>query len=314
MLSIKLITSQNIAVHAINIDIGFAPSGDKYLKMARRASMAGATFEVIDMRQKYIDEVLFNPKYGYGKAFNACIDCHGFMFRTAFSLLEKYGASFVISGEVLGQRPMSQRGDAMNSVKNLAGDFGGLIVRPMCAKLLPATLPEINGWIDRQKLEGVSGRGRSRQMELAAQFGFEDYETPGGGCPFTLAAFADKIRDFIAYEGKDKMGADELQSLRFGRHLRLTNGSKMIIGRDEAENGSLAALNLKNMVKVEHGEVGALSLISSVATSNDKKLAAALALAYAKTDINKSYDVKIGSEIITSKPLDKAVAQEFIIK
>ncbi|MFG5142339.1 ATP-binding protein, partial [Campylobacter lari] len=187
-------------VKALNINIGFGGTSDKSEIMAKRAAIAGASFEMIDVRNAYLQEVLFSPQYGYGKHFNPCIDCHAFMFKTALSMLKDENASFIITGEVVGQRPMSQRNDAMAKVKKLALDEEDLILRPMCAKNLPLTKPEREGWVDREKLENISGRSRKRQLELAAKFGFEDFESPGGGCLLTLESFSNKIKDFIKFD------------------------------------------------------------------------------------------------------------------
>ena len=139
MLAIKLIVSQGIEVLALNMDIGFSGKDDKSEIMRRRAAAAGADFKSVDIRSEYLRQVLFEPKYGYGKHFNPCIDCHGYMFKTALTMLQSEGASFIITGEVLGQRPMSQRAQALAQVGGLSGDEEGLILRPLCAKLLPPT-------------------------------------------------------------------------------------------------------------------------------------------------------------------------------
>lgn len=314
MLSIKIISSQNIDVHAINIDIGFGANKEKFEIMKRRANLAGGSFEVINTRSAYLKEVLFSPKFGYGKEFNPCIDCHGFMLRTAISMLEHYKADFVISGEVVGQRPMSQRNDAMVHVKNLAGDIDDIVLRPLCAKLLKPTKPEKEGWVDRQKLFDFNGRGRTRQMELAKEFGFSDYESPGGGCPYTMKSFSNRIRDFIKFDGK--MNEEDLQSLRFGRHLRLKNGAKMIIGRDENDNAKLKSLNCPNLISINFDNViGAYSLISKNACEEDLNLAAKLAITYCKNEFGKTYIAKIGDKIIKTSPLQsKDMAKEFFIE
>ena len=131
MLAIKLITLQGIEVTAIYMDIGFGGKEDKSELLKKRANMAGADFKIVDIRNKYLQNVLLNPKYGYGKHFNPCIDCHAYMFKTALSMLKSLDASFLITGEVLGQRPMSQRKEALNQVLNLSGDEDLLILRPL---------------------------------------------------------------------------------------------------------------------------------------------------------------------------------------
>ena len=123
MLAMKLLTRQGIEVIALHINIGFGVKEDHFETLKRRAEIAGATLEVIDVRDEYLQKVLFSPKYGYGKQFNPCIDCHGFMFSVAKSLLPRYGASFIATGEVVGQRPMSQNKDALRLVKKIADDI-----------------------------------------------------------------------------------------------------------------------------------------------------------------------------------------------
>ena len=266
MLAMRLITAQNIAVKALNINIGFGSREDKSELMKRRAALVGADFESIDVRNEYLQKVLFSPSYGYGKHFNPCIDCHAFMFKVALSMLESEGASFIITGEVLGQRPMSQRGDAMSKVRALAeagldANAQNLILRPLCAKNLLPTKPEIMGWVDRNRLEKISGRSRKRQLELAAEYGLEDFESPGGGCLLTLESFASKIKDYKAFD--TDMGVNDAQLLKYGRHLRLPKGAKMIVGRNELENELLRALKTPKYEEIELFElVGAYSLIS----------------------------------------------------
>lgn len=291
MLAMKLITAQGIEVKALNINIGFGSTSDKSEIMKKRAAMVGADFEMIDVRNSYLQEVLFNPQYGYGKHFNPCIDCHAFMFKTALAMLKEENASFIITGEVLGQRPMSQRSDAMAKVKKLALDEEDLILRPMCAKNLPLTKPEREGWVDREKLEGIIGRSRKRQLELASQFGLEDFESPGGGCLLTLDSFAKKIRDFIEFD-KD-MQVNDAQLLKYGRHLRLPNGAKMIIGRNELENTLLKGLKTPKYEVIELGDlIGAYSLLSANADEKDLELALKIALTYTKHEANKSYELR----------------------
>lgn len=314
MLAIKLIAMQGVEVTALHIDIGFGSKDDKSQILKQRANLAGAELKIVDVRSKYLQDVLLNPKYGYGKHFNPCIDCHGYMFKIALNMLESEGASFIITGEVLGQRPMSQRRNALNSVKNLAGDKNSLILRPLCAKLFEPTTPEIKGWVDREKLLDISGRGRSRQLEMAKEFGFTDFESPAGGCLLTMQSFSDKLKDALNHEGLET-SADS-QILKFGRHLRLINGAKMIIGKDETDN--LRLENVKNdkftKIILPDGVVGAYSLISKNANLDDKKKAAKFALTYAKTDSSKEYEVCIGDEKFTATAFsDKKEASKYFV-
>ncbi len=352
MLAMRLITAQNIAVKALNINIGFGSREDKSELMKRRAALVGADFESIDVRNEYLQKVLFSPSYGYGKHFNPCIDCHAFMFKVALSMLESEGASFIITGEVLGQRPMSQRGDAMSKVRALAeagldANAQNLILRPLCAKNLPPTKPEIMGWVDRERLEKISGRSRKRQLELAAEFGLEDFESPGGGCLLTLESFASKIKDYKAFD--TDMGVNDAQLLKYGRHLRLPNGAKMIVGRNELENELLRALKTPKYEEIELFElVGAYSLLNvgenlkagvnlnvnsalnsgvnsnlnakgaenSSIDSEDLNLALKIALTYAKTSPQKSYKIGFKGQIYTASPFEskKEIERFFVGK
>ncbi len=218
--------------------------------MQNMCKQIGAKLEILDLRKEFLDEVLFEPKYGYGKNFNPCIDCHGFMFRYTGQLLKKYDAQFMISGEVLGQRPMSQRKDSLEKVKKLGGeDFQELILRPLSAKLLPPTLPEINGWVDREKLLDISGRSRQRQIEFANKIGLKDYEPPAGGCLLTQENFSQRLRDFVQ---KDTLEVEDIDTLKFGRHFRLEDGSKLIIGRHKEDNDRLKEINSNKYTRLEY--------------------------------------------------------------
>ena len=316
MLSMKLISDQNIEVVALYMDTGFGVDEEKYEILRRRAALAGASLKVVDMRNEYLRDVLFNPKYGYGKQFNPCIDCHGYMFKTALNMLKSENANFIITGEVLGQRPMSQRRDALFQVKRLADDEDDLVLRPMCAKLLPPTKPEREDWVDREKLLDISGRDRKPQLALAKEFGFEDFATPGGGCLLTIESFAVKIKDYLNFD--KEMRDIDVTWLKLGRHLRLPDGAKMIIGRDESDNNALLAHPNDKFDQVNFKEsddiVGAVSFISKNASKADKELAARLALAYTKASRENKFEVSIDSEKFSITPEDKSLAQNYFVK
>ncbi|WP_462107076.1 argininosuccinate synthase domain-containing protein [Campylobacter concisus] len=316
MLSMKLISDQNIEVVALYMDTGFGVDEEKHEILRRRAALAGSSLKVVDMRNEYLRDVLFNPKYGYGKQFNPCIDCHGYMFKTALNMLKSENANFIITGEVLGQRPMSQRRDALFQVKRLADDEDDLVLRPMCAKLLPPTKPEREGWVDRKKLLDISGRDRKPQLALAKEFGFEDFATPGGGCLLTIESFAVKIKDYLNFD--KEMRDIDVTWLKLGRHLRLPDGAKMIIGRDESDNNALLAHPNDKFDQINFKEsddiVGAVSFISKNASKADKELAARLALAYTKASRENEFEVSIAGEKFSITPEDKSLAQNYFVK
>ncbi len=312
MIAIKLMTLQNIDVIALNINIGFGSKTDISELMRKRAQMAGARFEVIDTRDTYIKNILFDPKFGYGKNFNPCIDCHGFMFRIAMELLDKYDASFLVTGEVVGQRPMSQRNDAMNSVSKLAGDEEGLILRPLCAKVMKPTKPESEGWVDREKLLGINGRGRETQLALAEKFGWDDFEKPGGGCLLTDANFTKKMRDFVKY---DNLEVDDIDVLKNGRQLRLEDGAKLIVGRNQEENERIEKIKSNKYIFIKAKDIpGPSSLLSANASQNDTNLALKAVLSFAKTELNKKYDIMLGEKTVSQTPYeDKADLRRYFI-
>jgi len=303
MIAIKLMVDQGIKVTAINMNIGFGSRTDVNDIMRERAQIAGADFKVIDVRDEYLKKVLFNPKYGYGKHFNPCIDCHAFMFRIAKEYLEEFGASFMVTGEVLGQRPMSQRAEAMGLVKKLALDEEDLILRPLCAKNLDITKPEREGWVQREKLLDIHGRGREAQLQLAADFGWENFQSPGGGCLLTDTNFTKKMREFLKH---DSLHVEDIDILKNGRHLRLPDGAKLIIGRDQAENALLEKAMNSKYIKIKADEIpGPFSLLLADASDEDKRLSARIVLTFAKTQVDKTYTVFVGEETFQAQPLPK---------
>jgi tRNA-specific 2-thiouridylase len=313
MIAIKLLTDQGIEVTALHIDIGFGGTKDNSELLKNRAAMVGADLITVNTREQFIQEILFNPKYGYGKHFNPCIDCHANMFRIALALLEKYDASFIITGEVIGQRPMSQRSEAIKNVTKLANqEEDGLILRPMSAKLMTPTIPEKEGWVDREKLLGIEGRSREVQLRLAKEYGFEEYESPGGGCLLTETSMATKIRDVVAH-GDFK--TEDIDLLKHGRHFRLPDGAKLVMGRNKEDNDYLQNIVHPAYAFVKTvGIVGGLSLLSRDASEADKVLAARLILTYTKAPKESNSTIMIGTETLEVMPFeDKKVAQKYFV-
>jgi len=313
MLAIKLLTKQGIEVTALHIDIGFGGTKDNSELLKSRAAMVGADLVVVNTREQFVQEILFNPKYGYGKHYNPCIDCHANMFRIALALLKEHNASFIITGEVIGQRPMSQRSEAIKNVTKLANqEEDGLILRPMSAKLMTPTTPEIEGWVDREKLLGIEGRSREVQLRLAKEYGFEEYESPGGGCLLTESSMATKIRDVVSY-GDFKV--EDIDILKYGRHFRLPDGAKLIMGRNKTDNEMLQKTSHPdyNFAKTV-GIVGGLSLLSKDASKADKTLAARLILTYTKAPKDKNGTIMIEEETLEVMPFeDKSSAQQYFV-
>lgn len=312
VLAMKIVVDQGIEVIAVNIHTGFGSTNDRLEHMQNMCEQIGVELEVLDLRENFLDEVLFDPKYGYGKNFNPCIDCHGFMFRYTGQLLKKYDASFMISGEVLGQRPMSQNKDALQNVKKLS-ELDDLIVRPLCAKLMPITKPELEGWIDRDKLLDISGRSRTRQLELASQIGLEDFEPPAGGCLLTEIQFSNKLRDFVE---NDTLEITDINTLKAGRHLRLPDGAKLIIGRNQEDNEKLKNTTSSKYLKGRILDAtGPFCLLQKDASKDDKELAGNFIVTYGKTELDKVYEIDFGEFILKgSKLSSKDEIQKYFIQ
>lgn len=310
-LAMKLIINQGIEVIACNISTGFGSTKDRRTHMQNMCDQVGAELRIIDIQEEYLEQVLFTPKYGYGKNFNPCIDCHGKMSEVAKRVMIAEGASFIISGEVLGQRPMSQNSESLQKVLNLS-DCEGLLLRPLSAQALEPTIPELEGWVDRSRLENIVGRNRDRQMELVTEFGLTDYEAPGGGCLLTDEHFSRKIRDLIAYD-TNFVKAD-IPTLKYGRQLRLPEGAKFIIGRNEEENNVLEKLENDKYIHITTELFGPHSLISKNASDNDKTLAAKLVLAYCKPDFTGEQVIDFeGETLCTVSDLNRNDAQKYMI-
>jgi tRNA U34 2-thiouridine synthase MnmA/TrmU len=234
-LAVKLLQEQSIEAIGVSFRSPFfgCEGGRK------AATLLDIPFHCVDITEKYLP-LLENPRYGYGKHLNPCTDCHRLMVAEAFSRMEGLMASFVVTGEVLGQRPKSQHRDALNSVAK--GGARGLLLRPLSAKLLEETIPEKEGWVDRSRLLDISGRSRVRQMELARKFGVSEKFSPGGGCLLTDDEYCRRLREI-----KDREGWTVASTalLRVGRHFRLPLragshfGAKAVSGRDEQENEDL---------------------------------------------------------------------------
>jgi len=287
MLAARLIMEQGVHVEGINFFTGFCVEGHTHAirkhdgKRPKRnnalwvAEQLGIKLHVVDVIDEYKDVVL-NPKHGYGANLNPCLDCKGFMVRKAHEWMLEHEFDFVITGEVIGQRPMSQRRDTMPIVARESG-AGERLLRPLCARLLPQTLPEIEGWVRRDRLLAFNGRSRKPQMALAAHYGFDDYAQPAGGCCFlTNEQYSVKLTDLWKTRGKRDYELDDIMLLKIGRHLRPRRNFKLIIGREEGENRFLEGYRRRftHLRTVSH--IGPLALLDGTASEEDLDLAARL--------------------------------------
>ncbi len=247
---------------------------------ARRAAAAlNVKLTVVDFTEDEI-ALIENPPHGFGGAMNPCIDCHARMIRRAGELMHEAGYDFVATGEVMGQRPMSQNKQSLGIVARDSG-LEGRLVRPLSAKLLEPSIPETQGLLDRDKLLDISGRSRERQIALAAAFGIVNYPSPAGGCKLTEEGFCRKLKDLMEHEGLHTRRLLEL--LRVGRHYRLPDGSSLIVGRDARENALLEAEAVRGTL-LDCGDLkGPTSLLLEGGKSaEDRALAQLITLSYAK--------------------------------
>ena len=312
VLACHLIKRQGIEVIALNIDIGFGSTKSKLDHMRNMCDQIGVELRTIDIRDQYLREILFNPKYGYGKNFNPCIDCHGNMFKIARELMEPWGASFLISGEVVGQRPMSQRRDALDLVTGLS-ETSDILLRPLSAKVLPPTLPEREGWVDREQLLGITGRNREVQLKMAEEIGLKDFEKPGGGCLLTDENFSKKLAEFVKY---DTLEVEDIALLKCGRHFRLPDGAKLVVGRHKEDNDMIDAAITPKYLKIRLlNATGPVAAISAAATEADRELAAKITATYGKTKPEETYEVQVGDEVFEVQPFEsKEPCQKYFIK
>jgi tRNA-specific 2-thiouridylase len=264
------------ALHFITPFFGYDSKGREAWAAENFKKKYKIDVRILDVSQEYI-EMVRKPVYGYGKNFNPCLDCKIFMMRKAKEIMLAEGADFLISGEVLGQRPMSQRRDAMSIVERDSG-VKGYLLRPLCAKLLQPTIPEQKGLVDREKLYGFSGRSRRPQMELAEKFGIAEYATPAGGCILTDPILSKRVRELLLKEGE--VSARDVQILSVGRLFKFPSGT-LRVGRNERDNDKLVALVGKGDVIIRTRDYpGPVSLFRGKPTEDDLELAARITVRY----------------------------------
>lgn len=289
MLAARTIQAQGIHVEGINFFTGFCVEGHTHAirKSSRKrpqrnnalwvAEQLGIRLHIIDIVEEYKD-VVINPKHGYGAHLNPCLDCKVFMIGKAREWMEVNGFDFIITGEVIGQRPKSQR-KATLPIVALESGADDRLLRPLCARNLTPTLPEREGWVDRERLHNFSGRSRKPQMELAARFGINDYAQPAGGCCFlTDESYSRKLNDFWRHRGDKRYELDDIMLLKIGRHVRPRNHFKLIIAREEGESRFLEGYRKQFLHMWTASHPGPLTLIDarSPLSEADLQLAASI--------------------------------------
>lgn len=238
-LAVKMMLDMGIEVEALNFTSPFCTCTGKNSGCKSEAVRVAQEFNIpIKVKHKGLDylEIVRNPQHGYGKGVNPCVDCRIYLLKQAKEHMLESGADFVITGEVLGQRPMSQRRDTLRVIERESG-LEGLLLRPLSARHFEPTIPEKEGWVDRDKLLAIEGRTRSAQMQLAEELDVKNYPCPAGGCLLTELSFVPKIRDI--FDHTEQLDLRDFRLLKIGRHFRIGTHSKAIMGRNEADNNHL---------------------------------------------------------------------------
>ena len=317
-LAARLLQDQGIEVLGLNLYTGFCVTETKrrtgtYQRGTYKPNEAlksggdiDVPVDIVDIAAEGYFDVIKNPKYGRGANVNPCIDCRIFMFHRAKKYMEEVGADFVFTGEVLGQRPMSQHRQAMTTIEKQSG-LEGLLMRPLSAKLLPPTQPELDGRVDRDRLKGFNGRSRKPQMELAVELGLEDWAQPAGGCCYlTDQNFARKFRDVFEHNPEKDLLKRDVNLLTLGRHFRLSPRVKFIVGRHEGENVALEREAESDTLLTTAPVPGPTTLVEGPATVEDLTLIARITARYSDHN-GRPVDVWVqnpkGTSTLTVEPL-----------
>lgn len=317
-LAILLILQQNIKVTAITFLTHFgcdiadksSCSHDPY----DAAEKFGFEVKLFHLGEKFV-EMVKNPPHGYGKNMNPCIDCRILMLQEAKQLMEMVGADFVFTGEVLGQRPMSQHLVQLTMITKDSG-LGDKLVRPLSARLLTPTGPETTGLLDRSKLENISGRSRKRQMELAKKYGLDNYPSPAAGCLLTDVGYSRRLRDLLSHT--QNINFDDLNLLKVGRHFRPGADTKIIVGRNEQENDKIEQYRQEGQWLFEATDVGSpLTLLQGDLTEENTLLAASITARYCDAKYQESVEVEYNNGDASHKifvaPHDDDLLRKIII-
>jgi tRNA-uridine 2-sulfurtransferase len=286
LVAVKVLQEQDIEILGITfVTPFFGP--DAGLEAGRKA---GIEMRAIDISETHL-AMLKNPRYGYGSQMNPCIDCHGLMLKEAGKVMEREGAAFLFTGEVLGQRPMSQRRDSMRSVEKLSG-YPGRILRPLSAKLLTITLIEQEGLVDRDGLLDIQGRSRRRQKELAQHYGISDYPQPGGGCMLTSEGFGTRLRQLLL--NYPDATVQDVEIIKWGRAFMLAEKSICMVGRQLSDNQKMESLaRAKDVCLRPMNYPGPTCLmVSAEAPAGDVETAAELVASYSDAPREASVQVE----------------------
>lgn len=296
-LAVKLMLEQGIDVVAVKFSSSMCLCDQKgRCHAAETAKKFNIPFKMMAKGEDYL-KVVRKPKYGYGSGMNPCIDCRIFMMKKTKKYAKEIGAKFIFTGEVLGQRPMSQHMKKFRIIERESG-MEGKILRPLSAKLLPETEAEKKGWVDRSKLLAIQGRSRKSQIELAERFGIAEYSCPSGGCLLTYKEFAGKVRDL--FDNKKVISWNDMNLLKIGRHFRF-GGNKIVVGRNKIENKQILPLKQKSDYLFEVPGCGSpITILQGKKSKAAIETAASITAAYSDS-VSDEVLVKYGREKPTKK-------------
>lgn len=305
ILAAKLVMEQGIEVEAINFNTVFCTCTSKdgsCMASISAAKQLGIPLKIVNISREYLD-IVKNPKHGYGSNMNPCIDCRMFTFKKAKDYMQESGASFLVTGEVVGQRPMSQKRHTLRHIEKETG-LDGLILRPLSAKLLKPSIPEQNGWVDRNKFLNIQGRGRKPQFQLADDLDVKDYPCPAGGCLLTDPGFAKKAKDLIEY---NEFTLDNINLIKSGRFFRIKDDLKAVAGRNEEENNRLLNMAKESdfIFKVMR-HPGPIVLGRGKIDKNEIGILAAIAVRYSDAAADLSVEVEYYTHPAAVKSVIKA--------
>jgi tRNA U34 2-thiouridine synthase MnmA/TrmU len=309
MLAAKLVMEQGIEVLGVTFVSEFSSSNLEKFKNAIREMTDEIDLKVqmVDISSEFMT-LFVNPYYGFGAHLNPCIDCKILMLKKAKGMMADTGAAFIITGEVLGERPMSQRKDALNSIENKSG-LKGYLLRPLSAKLMPPTKAEIAGLVDREKLADIEGRSRKPQFALAKKLNINRHFAPAGGCLLTDPHFSIRLKDIM---DKKELTLANARLLKYGRHFRLDDGTKIVLGRDENDNKNILKEMSEGDVFFEpHDFSGPSVLLRGKATPSNMELAAGFLVSYSKEKNKENAKIEFRkpsgeSGIIVAKPTERS--------
>ena len=327
-LAAALLMKQGIEVTGVNFNTGFCAldhrrqmgkgSKDKLENPALKVEKKHLfPVELVDIRAEFL-KMAANPRYGYGKNANPCIDCRIMMLIRTKEMMDEVGADFIFTGEVLGQRPMSQMRNTLKLIERQSG-LEGYLLRPLSAKLLPPTIPEKEGMIDRSELLGFQGRTRKPQIALAAELGIEDYPPPAGGCCFlTDPGYAKKFFDLLKHRDISLIVIEDFTLLKVGRHLRVKDDLKVIVGRDQQENNFLQRYSPRFTALEVVDAPGPFALMEGTDIMENRRIAAAITARYSDAPKDRIAKVRVfnnsGESAVEVMPVGSDKTNEWLIK